>query len=109
MSGSASGRDGGRDGGWDGGRASGAWVCRAAILLARHPVLWPTAVRQVLLLAVPGWWRTRPYLPLPAPDYLRFRLHTAYGDQRAPRPADVVTYLHWCRAWPALTDPLGRP
>ena len=37
-------------------------------------------------LARPGWWRRPPFLPLPAPDYLRFRMETAYGgagDQRA--------------------------
>ena len=82
------------------------WVARAAAAVARHPVLWPTALRQVRVLAAPGWWRRAPHLPLPAPDYLRFRLQTAYGDQRDPEPGDVVTYLHWCRAWPALTQPL---
>jgi hypothetical protein len=31
-------------------------------------------------------------------------MQTAYGDpDRAPDPDDVVTYLHWCRAWPSLT------
>lgn len=83
-----------------------AWPVRAAVAVARHPGLWPTALRQVRVLAAPGWWRRAPHLPLPAPDYLRFRLQTAYGDQRDPEPGDVVTYLHWCRAWPALTQPL---
>ena len=55
-------------------------------------------------MAVPGWWRSSPYLPLPDAAYLRFRLQTAYGDpDRDPSPVDVVTYLHWCRAWPRLT------
>jgi len=32
-------------------------------------------------------------------------MQTAYGDPtHEPEPADVVTYLHWCRAWPALTS-----
>ena len=77
----------------------GRWAVAAARAVARHPSLWPTAVRQALVLAAPGWWRHRPSLPLPAPDYLRFRLQTAYGGagDRAPDPADVVTYLHWCR------------
>ena len=77
----------------------GRWAVAAARAVARHPSLWPTAVRQALVLAAPGWWRRRPFLPLPAPDYLRFRLQTAYGGagDRAPDPADVVTYLHWCR------------
>lgn len=69
----------------------------------RHPTLWGTALRQVLRLAAPGWWRRWPLLPLPAPDYLAFRMQTAYGDSSAaPRPEDVVGYLRWCRAWPRV-------
>lgn len=80
------------------------WVARAAIGVAARPWLWRTAVRQVVVLARPGWWRRSPRLPLPDPAYLRFRLQTAYGDgERPPSPDDVVTYLHWCRAWPRVT------
>jgi hypothetical protein len=57
-------------------------------------------VRQAVVLAPRGWWRRRPFLPLPDRDYLRFRMVTAYGDpERAPEPQDVVTYLEWCRGW----------
>lgn len=78
------------------------WARRAALAVARHPGLWATAARQVRVLAAPGWWRRRPFLPLPAPDYLRFRLQTAYGGagDAEPDPADLVTYLRWCRAFP---------
>jgi hypothetical protein len=67
--------------------------------VARRPSLWPTAVRQVRVLAEPGWWHRRPFLPMPAPGYLRFRLQAAYGGDgdRLPDPDDLVTYLHWCR------------
>ncbi len=67
-----------------------------------RPSLWPTALRQARILAPPGWWRRRPFLPVPAADYLRFRLETAYGGagDQAPRPADLVTYLRWCRDFP---------
>jgi hypothetical protein len=77
----------------------GRWALAALAALARRPTLWPTAVRQAVVLAAPGWWRRRPFLPLPAPDYLRFRLQTAYGGdgEGPPDPADLVTYLHWCR------------
>ena len=52
-----------------------------------------------------GWWRRAPYLPLPDPAYLHFRMVTAYGGQGGePAPADVVTYLHWCKAWPEVTS-----
>ena len=54
--------------------------------------------RQALTLAVPGWWRRPPHLPLPDPAYVAFRLETMYGQSgRAPAPADVLAYLHWCR------------
>jgi hypothetical protein len=80
------------------------WAGRAALAVVVRPSLWGTAVRQVLVLAEPGWWRASPRLPIPEPGYLRFRLQTAYGDpDRDPDPADVVTYLHWCRAWPRVT------
>ena len=68
-----------------------------------HPSLWLTAVRQALRLAPPGWWRRAPFLPLPAPEYLRFRMETAYGGSgdQLPEPDDLVTYLRWCRNWPS--------
>ena len=69
--------------------------------VARHPSLWLVAVTQVFRLAAPGWWRRRPFLPLPDPDYLRFRLETQYGADSPLDPEDVVTYLHWCRGFPA--------
>ncbi len=65
-----------------------------------RPTLWPTTLRLVRRLARPGWARSWPPLPTPDPAYLRFRMLTAYGDERAaPDPDDVVGYLEWCRAW----------
>jgi hypothetical protein len=76
--------------------AMGAVLALAA-LLAR-PRLWPTAARQAVLLAPRGWWRRPPYLPLPDPDYLAFRMETMYGDRsHPPEPGAVLTYLEWCR------------
>jgi len=70
--------------------------------LLRSPTLWATALRQLARLAPTGWWRRRPFLPLPDPAYLRFRLETAYGGtgDRSPTGEDVVTYLRWCRDFP---------
>ena len=75
---------------------------RAALAVVLRPSLWGVAARQALVLARPGWWRRRPFLPLPDPGYLRFRMQTAYGDTgaRPPEPKDLVTYLRWCRAYP---------
>ena len=77
----------------------------AVATVARHPHLWGTALRQARLLARPGWWRRPPFLPVPDPDYLRFRLLTAYGGDgtAVPEPADLVAYLTWCRAFPYVT------
>jgi hypothetical protein len=82
--------------------AVGGWFGQAALAVAVRPRLWPVAVTQACRLAVPGWWRRWPPLPLPDPEYLRFRLQTAYGDGPAvgPEPADVVAYLDWCRRFP---------
>lgn len=80
-------------------------IVRAAVALASHPSLWGTAVRQVFVLAVDGWWRRAPFLPLPDRAYLGFRFQTMYGDpDRPPAAQDVITYLHWCRAWPKITS-----
>jgi hypothetical protein len=66
----------------------------------RRPDLWTTALRQARRTAAPGWWRHRPFLPVPTDDYLRFRLLTQYGDaDAAPEPRDAITYLEWCRDW----------
>ena len=73
---------------------------RAALAVLRRPVLWPTALRVVRRTAPPGWYRHRPFLPVPSGDYLRFRLLTQYGEtDRPPDPDDEVDYLTWCRDW----------
>jgi hypothetical protein len=80
----------------------------AALAVLRHPSLWPTAVGQLRRMTPPGWWRRPPFLPLPDREYLRFRLHTMYGDERVvPEPEDVIAYLRWCRAFRGNAGPLG--
>ena len=74
-----------------------------------RPGLWGVAVRQLLRLAEPGWWKHAPFLPVPPSGYLHFRLVTAYGGDGSPRSprstaSDVVAYLRWCRSW----DSVGR-
>ena len=73
------------------------WWWRAGLEVVRHPALWPTALSQAFRLARPGWWRRAPFLPLPDPDYVRFRLQTAYGPHGTPAAEDLVAYLNWCR------------
>jgi hypothetical protein len=71
-------------------------VARAVL---SHPSLAPSAFGAVRRLAAPGWWARAPFLPLPAPEYWRFRLQTAYGDDATARLStrDVTSYLRWCR------------
>ena len=68
--------------------------------VAARPRLWGTALRQAVVLAAPRWWRAWPPVPFADPSYLRFRLLTQYGDPaHRLEPADVVTYLDWCRRY----------
>lgn len=78
-----------------------SWWRGAAGAVVRRPDLWSVAVRQGVRLAPLGWWRRRPFLPLPDPAYLRFRLETQYGSDQQPSAHDVVTYLHWCKTFEA--------
>jgi hypothetical protein len=69
--------------------------------VARHPSLWATAIVQLGRMAPEGWWRRKPHLPVPDPEYLRFRMQTMYGDaEHPPEGDDVVTYLRWCKRFP---------
>jgi hypothetical protein len=78
------------------------WMVRIGAAVAVRPALWGTAIVQGWRLRRRRWYRIAPFLPVPDPDYLRFRSVTAYGGDgsRPPEPADVITYLAWCRAWP---------
>ncbi|MGH9083057.1 MAG: hypothetical protein ACRDY3_09910 [Acidimicrobiales bacterium] len=78
----------------------GAWV----LPVVRRPRLWPAALVAALRLAAPGWWHRWPPLPRPDPAYLRFRMVTNSGGDGggAPDPADLVSYIEWCRCRRAL-------
>jgi hypothetical protein len=44
------------------------------------------------------WWARPPFLPLPDPTYMRWRMYTAYGDEEAIPPLeDVVRFAQWRR------------
>lgn len=79
-------------------------MTRLVVALARRPTLWFTALRQWRRTTPTGWWRRRPFLPIPSGDYMRFRLVTQYGaaDHHA-EPPDVLNYLAWCK----LQDRVG--
>jgi hypothetical protein len=71
----------------------------AARAVARRPELWWSALGALRRMAAPGWWKDGPYLPLPDQRLWGFRMVTAYGRPDAvPEPADVISYLEWCRS-----------
>ncbi len=44
------------------------------------------------------WWRKAPFLPVPDPAYLRWRMFTAYGREDAIPPVeDVLRFARWRR------------
>jgi hypothetical protein len=44
------------------------------------------------------WFRRPPFLPVPPPEYVRWRMFTAYGDEQAVPPVeDVVRFARWRR------------
>lgn len=70
------------------------------MVVAARPRLWLTALRELRAFTPTRWWRSRPFLPLPDPALLRFRMTTAYGDPDASFTSDdLVTWLGWCRDW----------
>lgn len=81
-------------------------IAPIALALARRPDLWVVAAGAGLSLAGRGWWRRPPFLPIPDPDWLRFRLTTAYGgdgtldDSSAFDVGDLITWLEWRKEWP---------
>jgi len=78
-----------------------SWLSLSLSLAVRAAVDWPLAAD--LLVAAwrfrrRRWHRRFPFLPLPAMDYLRWRMHTAYGDHDAVPPmGDVIRYARWAR------------
>ena len=77
------------------------WLSLCWSLATRAAFDWPLAAD--LLLAAwrfrsRRWYRRFPFLPLPAMDYVRWRMHTAYGAHDAVPPvADVIRYARWAR------------
>ena len=72
-----------------------------ALRALRHPPTAGALVRVAWRFRRRDWWRRFPFLPLPATDYLRWRMYTAYGDADAVPPADdVIRFARWATAEP---------
>lgn len=75
---------------------------RMLAVLTVHALLHPWLVRDLLATAWAfrrrDWWVRPPFLPLPDPEYLRWRMYTAYGDEEAVPPVeDVIRFAQWRR------------
>jgi len=82
----------------------------AARALAARPRLWGPALRQARALVPDGWWRRRPFLPVPDREWLRFRMTTAYGDPDARIDVDdLLTFLAWTGTVRSAADPHRPP
>lgn len=73
---------------------------RLLLALTGRALRWPPLAIDLLRVAwrfrTRGWWRRAPFLPLPDRTYVRWRMHTAYGDEDAIPPAeDVIRYARW--------------
>jgi hypothetical protein len=77
------------------------WTALLCALVGRA-LIDPRVARDLLSLAwamrARGWYRTPPFLPLAPPEYLRWRMYTAFGDEEAlPSAKEVVRYARWRR------------
>ena len=75
------------------------WL-RLSLTLTARALVRPTLAVDLLRVAwrfrSRRWYRQPPFLPLPPREYVRWRMHTAYGDSDAVPPADdVVRYARW--------------
>jgi hypothetical protein len=75
---------------------------RLSLALAARSLVNPAVAVDLLSVAwrfrARDWYRHSPFLPLPDPTYLRWRMYTAYGDFDAiPSPDEVIRYAKWAR------------
>ena len=67
----------------------------------RNPAVAGALVRVAWRFRRRHWYRRFPFLPLPAAEYVRWRMHTAYGRDDAVPPADdIVRYARWATREP---------
>ncbi len=75
------------------------WLRLSSVLAmrsVRRPSLAPDLLRVAWRFRRRRWYWKFPFLPVPDRTYLRWRMHTAYGDDDAVPPAsDVERYARW--------------
>ena len=79
--------------------ATRSWPRLALALTARaaaNPALAADLLRVAWRFRNRRWYRRFPFLPLPPREYVRWRMHTAYGDHDAvPTAAELERYARW--------------
>lgn len=63
--------------------------------LLRHPRDIVVTARAAWRVRARGWWRHRPFLPVPDSAYWTFRTMTANGSYGAMAPEAVVAAARW--------------
>ncbi len=65
----------------------------------RHPSLWIEGLKSVVRMAPNGWWKRRPFLPIPSSSYWHFRMVTVFGGDGSGRldEQQVIGFLRWSR------------
>ena len=65
--------------------------------VVRRPWKIPRLVRAAFVMAPTGWWKRKPFLPLPDKDYWRFRLETSAGGEGdvPPSPDELLEVVDW--------------
>jgi len=80
-------------------------LIRVTGLLSVRPELWVTAFRQLFKLAESGWWKKLPFLPIPSPELIEFRIKTQYGPLETEiEAADVLAWLIWSKEFHQLKN-----
>ena len=80
--------------------AADKWLISGATALAARPDLWRTALRVGRTHLPNGWWRSRPFLPVPDRTWMGFRYETAFADADGRPSADeLIGYLEWSKSW----------
>jgi hypothetical protein len=78
-----------------------SWMSLTATLFLRglvNPRLALDLSRAAWAFRRRNWWAGAPFLPLPDPEYLRWRMYTAYADEGAVPPVeDVIRFARWRR------------
>jgi hypothetical protein len=71
-------------------------AARLALRAFRRPRLAIDLIRVAWRFRSRAWYRQFPFIPIPDPTYLRWRMYTAYGDYNAvPSARDVERYARW--------------